>query len=346
MRVIVETQSNPLFRGQHSEQSFDQRGGLCQVGHGNVVVTTDEIDCQYLEYWQQLGFTLPTLIQAGSFDPALTLSELIVAKPAVQQDIKLAVNGSPARIELFWVAECDIQLSEVLNIPLYCNPAVSIEYACKYRFKQFCNAVGLRTAPWIGGVSIEEVVESYRRSDLAHGPALIKAANSTGGLNLGTIVWIDSATDLANNLDKLANLVTPLVVEQAVDVWSEVTVHWEIHDDGVFTIIGIFDQLAKNHSYAGAGLPTTLPLRLQQSILHDLQTRFIPALQEINAKGFFCCDILILQDETVLWTDFNPRKGAILYVYDMVRRLGVAQGWQYEQMPYVWQPSFWYTRSV
>lgn len=331
-RVVVESQNNPLFRGKESEQAFDQRGGLCQVGEGDIVVTTSPIDPTYLKYWKGLGFTLPLLIEAGPFDPRYTLSELIAQSASVQERIKTAVNGSLARIEPFWVDSCDAMLPTILGIPIYCNPEFFIEYACKYRFKQLCEEVGLLTAPWVGGFSVEEVIEAYRRSDFKDLPALIKAANSTGGLDLGTIVWAESADELAANRERLGGLMMPLVVERAMDVWTEVTIHWEIFEDQNHRVIGVFDQHAENHSYAGAGLPTSLPRHLQQRIIADLEGRLIPAMKRLKAKGFFCCDLLVLENECILWTDFNPRKGAILYIHDMALRLGMAQGWSPEQM--------------
>lgn len=336
MRVIIETQSNPLFRGQESEQVFDQRGGLCQVGQGHIVVTTNQIDPEYQRYWQGLGFTMPTLIQAGPFDPSYTLSELIANKPDVQEEILSSVNGTPARIEPFWVTECDLVLPDILGIPFYCNPDVFIEYACKFRFKKFCDEVGLATAPWVGGYTIDEIVGAYQRSEFASSPALVKAANSTGGLDLGTMIQVNSAAELASQPEKLNGLLAPLIVEQSVDIWAEVTIHWEIGEDGVYRIIGIFDQFAKNSSYAGASLPTTLSKYLQKSIKRELVTRFIPPLQELRATGFFCCDLLVMEDGTVLWTDFNPRKGAILYIHDMVERLGQVMNWESGTMPNVW----------
>jgi hypothetical protein len=82
-RVLIETQSNKIFRGLESEQDYDQRGGLCQVGEGDIIIVTNSIDPNFLNYWKSLGFSLPEIIVAGPFDKNLTLSQLIISKEKV-----------------------------------------------------------------------------------------------------------------------------------------------------------------------------------------------------------------------------------------------------------------------
>lgn len=331
VRVVVDTQSNKLFRGSKEEQDYDQRG-LCQAGKGDVLVTTSPIDPDYLRYWAKLGFTLPTFVNAGPFDENCTLAELVAHKPDVQEQIRSAVNGLPARIELFWVTHGDTALQDVLNIPAYCNIEASIRFACKHAFKLLCDEIGLGTAPWVGGHSIDEALEAYQRSNFAEDPVLVKAANSTGGVELGAMKRFNSADHLAKAREEISGFSMPIVIERIMDIAAEATVHWEIDTQSRTHVIGVFDQLSKNYSYAGTALPTALPPVLQSKIRQELIHKFVPALQKVEARGFFCCDVLIMDDGTVLWTDLNPRKGAILYVYDMTRRLAAAHGLSHSQL--------------
>lgn len=328
-RVIIETQTNSLFRGSEGEQNYDQRGGLCQVGAGHVVVTTNEIDTKFLEYWRGLGFSLPRLITAGPFDPQCTLTELIARSPEVQRQILKAVNGSSARLELFWVDPGDAVLPHLLGIPVYGNIDLSVNCANKCAFKVLCEEIGLLTAPWVCAHSVEEVLTAYQSAPFALRPVLVKAANSTGGVSLGAIKHYVSAASLETSVDELRALEFPLVIEEMLDVNQEVTIHWELDETGSARIIGIFDQLTNNYSYSGAVLPTKLSSEIQERIRRDLSDKLIPWLQLRKGKGFFCCDILVDVLGQAWWTDFNPRKGAILYVYDMVRRLGESRGVAY-----------------
>ena len=72
-RIIIDSQSSRLFVGVEVEQNYDQRGGLCEVGEGHLIITINPIDQSYLNYWSDtLGFTLPTFLVAGPFDPKYT----------------------------------------------------------------------------------------------------------------------------------------------------------------------------------------------------------------------------------------------------------------------------------
>ena len=64
-RIILDTQSNRHFRGVPLEQMYDQRGGPCQLDDTGIVITTEPIDPEWLEYWQGLGFTLPQFSLPG-----------------------------------------------------------------------------------------------------------------------------------------------------------------------------------------------------------------------------------------------------------------------------------------
>ena len=320
-RVIIETQSNRLFVGSRAEQAYDQRGGLCEVGAGHVVVTTEPYDPDYLDYWKRAGFSLPTLIAAGPFDPACVITDLIARNPVTQSEILQSVNGSPARIEPFWVEKGDLALSETLGIPTYSNIAVCAELACRFSFKQMCERLELPTAPWVGGHTVEEIIDKCRWFSFSAEPVLAKAANCTGGIELGTMLRFSNFADMSAHEETLRGLQFPLVIEHILPDVSEVGVHWEISETGEAHFIGIFDQLSRNFSYAGAAFPSIISDMARDRILEDLRERFMPELVRRQAKGFFCCDVLINSSEDIFWTDFNPRKGAILYIFHMVERL-------------------------
>ncbi|MEY3784414.1 MAG: hypothetical protein RLZZ230_736 [Candidatus Parcubacteria bacterium] len=208
-RVLIETQSNKLFQGCEAEQDYDQRGGLCQVGEGHVVVVTNPIDTDYLTYWQGLGFTLPKIIVAGPFDKKCTLANLIVSKESVLREIKEAVGDSDARLEFFWIEESERNLAAVLKVSPYCNFDVSINLACKYVFKKTCESLGLNTAPWVGAHSAKELVQVTQSFFSPGNNVLIKASNGTGGISLGGIRNVATHDELIANLPFIDLMITP-----------------------------------------------------------------------------------------------------------------------------------------
>ncbi len=320
-RVLIETQSNKLFCGCEAEQDYDQRGGLCQVGDGHVILVTNPIDPAYLRYWKDLGFSLPEIIVAGPFNEKQTLSQHIVTKEQVRSKIYEAIGGSQARLEFFWIEESERNLADILQVYPYCNFDVSIKFSCKRVFKEICETVNLNTSPWVGANSTEELIARTRSFFSTGNSVLIKASNGTGGINLGSILKVSTYEDLIANLSHVNKMITPLVAEKVIDVVSEVSVHWEINDKGEVSIIDIFDQLTTNFSYTRTAYPSTVSIEIQKKIYDDLRERLIPFLLSHKARGYFCCDLLIDNQNVVYWTDFNPRKGAILYVYDMTKRL-------------------------
>ena len=322
IRIIVDTQSNQLFRGIEMEQEYDQRGGLCQVGAGHIVVTTNPIDQEYLEYWQELGFSLPTLLVAGPFDPRYTLSELIISKPALQKEILSLVKGRPARLEFFYIEESEKKLAEVLGIPPYCNFKVSIPLSRKVAFKQVCQQISLPTPSWKICHTKKALLEKGR-SFLDKGKrVLIKTNTGTGGLACGGMEKAESIRELEETVSSIDLEKGPFVIEELIEEkMADVAIHWEITPDRHLHIIGLFNQFSTNFSYQGSSFPVQIPFPLQELIKKQLKEKLFPYLLERKALGYFCCDIVIDKEGNPYWVDFNPRKGAILYVYDMTRRL-------------------------
>lgn len=325
VRVIVDTQSNRLFRGVEMEQNYDQRGGLCQVGAGHVVITTNPINNEYLEYWQNLGFSLPHLLTAGPFDTTRTLSELIMSKPNIKQDIKSLVKGKRARLEFFCIEETERRLACELGIPAYCNFDVSIQLAKKNIFKEVCETVGLPTPFWLPIHSNEQVAKEIRRI-LDHNPVLVKATDGTGGISCGGMFKIEKEDDIGPVALLLQRSTEKFYLESMVaDKTGEISLHWEINDRGYIKIIDIFDQLSKNFSYSGVSYPSDLPFPTQCLIEEQLMKKLGPYLVKMGGRGNYCCDIVIANHTTPYWIDLNPRKGAIVYVHDMVKRVSEAR---------------------
>jgi hypothetical protein len=338
-RVLIETQSNKIFRGLESEQDYDQRGGLCQVGEGDIIIVTNPFDSDFLNYWRSLGFSLPEIIVAGPFDKNLTLSQLIISKEKVVEKIHSTIGDSDSRLEFFWIEESERDVARMLGIKPYCNFDVSLNLACKHAFKKLCEMLGLKTAPWVGASSSGELVEVTKNFFDANQGVLIKASNGTGGTSLGCIRKIMTHDDLVKNIELVSSMLTPLVAEKMLDIMAEVSIHWEINDNGEVTIIDIFDQLACDFSYVGTAYPSILDSNFKDKITFDLVNKFAPYLLKLNAKGYFCCDILIDYNGDVFWTDFNPRKGAIIYVYDMAKRLAKVH-FSESQKYYFWHEHF------
>jgi len=321
-RVILDSQSNRHFRGVALEQAYDQRGGICQAGAGDIVVTTDPILPDFLAYWESLGFDLPEFFVAGPFDPECTLSHLVLRNGALQEQIKSRLNGEPARLEFFCIEESERQVARALGIAPYCNFDIAIPLSRKPRFKRLFQEIGLRTPAWFVCRSREDIVRQGALLLASGRGFLIKADDGTGGIACGGMQRIEESDQLLV-LDSVdGRFGDEFFIEEIIPRSTEVSLHWEMQTSGETRLIGVFEQLSRDFGYFGVVWP---PRNVQKDvicrIMDDAEQKFWPALRALGALGFFCCDIILDATGAHYWVDFNPRKGAILYVRDMVQRL-------------------------
>lgn len=321
-RIILDTRSNRFIRGRDVEQNCEQRAGLCQVGEGHLVVTRNPIDPEYLDYWKQLGFTLPHFITVGTGDPRFTLSELLLQRKEVQAQIKAWAKNTPARLEFGYIESCEAEVARLLEIPAYCNFDLSLHLSRKIPFKNLCATIGLPTPIWwIGGEdfqSYEQIKDKLRSQSLL----LIKMNEGTGGISCGSMFTVRTVAEFEDVVESLIQTKESFLIEEALEHKSyEVAVHWEIQESGEMRVLGVFEQLSQDWSYIGVAFPSLLPQAIEQMILTQLQEQLGPYLLQQRGLGYYCCDLIIDQDNQPSWIDFNPRKGAIIYVWEMVRRL-------------------------
>jgi len=325
-RVIIDTQSNRLFRGNEMEQDYDQRGGLCQAGENDVVITTNPINSHYLRYWECLGFGLPHLLTAGPFDSRFTLSELIINNSPLRQELEHIVGNSESRLEFFTIEESERQLAVELGITPYCNFDVSVPLSRKNNFKIMCQEIGLPTPIWEVCSYGTDFLNQGRVFLEKHSHFLLKVDDGTGGISCKGMAKIENEGDLLAVAKQIKNFGSNMVLEKIVqDKAFEVSIHWEVTADGELKIVDIFGQIADNFAYVGAFYPA-VDETIEAKIWKQFMDIFAPFLRSKGALGFYCCDILVSDKGEVYWIDFNPRKGAIIYVHSMTTRIAKYHG--------------------
>ena len=321
MRIIVDSQSNSLFRGSALEQSYSQRGGLCEVGDEHIVVCREEVDPDYLAYWRSIGFTLPKLVMVHPDGPddTGTLSELLAEDEGAQAEILRHVGGCAARIEFFTIAETEQRLLEKLPIPGYCNSTFSIQFESKPAFRRLACHLGL---PQIDG-AICRSFEDLRRFALPRlqrgQRVIVKSERGTGGLACGGMQVLADLRDLENVPESVKFLGQEFLAEEVVEgVHTEASLQWEITESGEISSTAMAQQLAPQFGYIGTCWPPDLPAEKSAVFEARVRDQLGPAIRALGARGFFCCDLIV--DPREHWMDFNPRKGAIRYILQMVQR--------------------------
>jgi len=320
MRILIDSQSNPLFRGSPLEQSYGLRGGLCEGGKEDVVIVYRPFDPEYLRYWQSLGFDLPFIFVTKSDDLSETLSELIIKDNALCERLKaLAEKNGNARLEFFCIEEPERELARHLGIKAYCNFDFSLSFSRKPRFRKFCLDHGI---PVVEGEICRDLsdLKKFALPLFQRGERIIvKSEDGTGGIPCGGAIKIDPQDNLEQSFHQLKSPGNEFVAERIIKFPQEISIHWEITESGLARIIGIQDQISHNLGYSGIVMPSAREKDVLDRIKFTLTSKLIPNFLEMKAKGFFCCDVIVSPEEH--WMDFNPRKGAALYVRKMTDRL-------------------------
>lgn len=321
-RIIIDAQSNRLFQGSDMEQSYDQRAGLCQVGKGNMVLTTMPVDSDYLKYWSDIGFSLPKMVVAGPFEADKSLSNHIINKPSIQKEIKDFVADEQARLEFFCIEDTERQVSEVLEIDAYCDFSSMKNWTKKSYFKKICEKIDLPTILWSNGDDNGKKI-SWIKSQLKLGyNVLLKADDGTGGIACGGMLKISNENDLSSQemqkwLNSDVNFYGEILIPELA---GEISIHWEINEEGKLVYVKFFTQMSQDFSYKGAySIESDNPLI--EKIEKEFREKLFPCLANEGGKGFYCCDILVDKSGNHYWTDLNARKGAILFVSSFVERM-------------------------
>lgn len=327
MRIIIDTQSNALLRGSPVEQRYDQRGGLCQVGAGHLVLTTDPVDSDYLDYWRGLGLTLPRLLAVGPAEEGRTLSELVRENAGARAAIREAARAGDARLEFYCLEETERDLARVLDLPAYCSFDISLTYASKLAFKDLCAELGLDTVPWFHHPDQAALVAEGTRRLAAGRPVLVKAEYGMGGIGCGGLALPRTARELERAVWRMGGLGGGrLFLEELLSPLArELSVHWECTGTGEVRDVAVFEPLSRNCTYMGTTFPVDPEDPLAAAAARAVRERFGPGMVARGALGFYCCDVLAAADGTLYWNDFNPRKGASIYVRDMARRVAGAR---------------------
>lgn len=314
-----------MFLEDPSEQAYDQRAGLCNAGEGDLVVTTNPFDPEYLAYWEGLGFTLPHLINAGPYEPGKCLSDLIAAKQSVQSAIaELIKDPSQVSLEVFTVFPPEKQLVDILGVSPYFNAEFGEIYGHKLNFKKLCKKIGIPGLPFV------ELTSDTTWGDLeaalgglSHIPTLpgflAKGVYGTGGIAHGAMKRLHAPQDLDSLPDG------EFYVEPLIEIDQEVSTHWEITDSGLVVPIGFFNQIAENTSYKGVSYPY-VPLNGSEKSLETNTNILTSELAALGGLGQMCCDVIESPDGQLFWSDLNVRKGAVYYIWSAVSKLPFLSG--------------------
>ncbi len=322
-KIIIDARGSRLFRGSEVEQDHDQRGVFCHGNDTDLAITTNPVDPDYITYWKKLGFGIPRLLIAGPYNPRYTLSELIFQRTDIMDEIRAFAAQDSVRIEFSMIEDTESRLAKALGIPAYCNFDISIGLSRKIPFKNLCKTLGLPTAPWIYDSNPQRMIGQARKQISAGVPLLFKLDDGTGGIPCGSMLKADNMKTFEETAERVISSGLTYFAEEFIhDKTADVDILWEITENREIIVQAVGDLISRNCSYDGVCCPAmTISSETRDMIMYQLKNILGPWLIRHQAKGFFVCDIVVDRHGVPLWTDFNPRKGGTLYIWEMVRRL-------------------------
>ncbi len=316
-KIFIDSQSSNLFIGQRSEQAYDARA-LALAREGDIVITTSPIDPEYLSYWKSLGFSLPSLWNAGPYQSDKCLSTLILNNEEIKRDLS-ALNKEQYELHFFGtVRGVEDQLTQALGFLAYVN----FDFADRYRNKEIAKGLfiesGVPTLPYVSSSDADFSFEKVVRA-LGKGPYLAKDNYGSGGKKLNTI--FEFSNEKGFNAIPFVNF----IVEGKIDLHTEIALDWEISHGGRPTLTTRRQQLSIDDSFCGTKFPIILPESLS-SKLNDEYAKLVENIGNKGGLGNMSCDILIDTDMNTWWSDLNPRKAASHYVCQAVKDMMKMRG--------------------
>ncbi len=311
-RIFIDSQSASLFIGQPQEQAYDGRA-LALAREGDIIVTTSPIDQEYISYWKNLGFSLPTFMVAGPYQNDKCLSTLILNHEGVQRELQ-SLNKEDYELHFFGtVMGSEDRVAEALGIAPYVNFVFADTYRNKEKAKHLFMEAGIPTLPYISSsdadFSFEKIVEV-----LGKGPYLAKDHLGSGGKNLGTIFEFSTEEELNKIPTK------NFIVEAKIKLYGEIALDWEITAYGKVHLNTKREQISINDSFCGTRFPVDMEDWFADKLNEEYE-RFIAVIIKKGGLGHMSCDILIDSDMNTWWSDLNPRKAASHYVCQAVKDL-------------------------
>lgn len=288
------------------------------------------LDMNALEWTKRIArITVPGM-------PAKSLTHSIVQHPEYVKKIKEHItNSNNTFIEFFRVAEEEIELSRLLDVPIYGLSASAINLNTKSAARKLFAEVGMNIPRGFEDLfSLEEIFQKLRIlfSQSQVKKTVIKVNDAGSGLGFiftnrdempDTFIAFDEHVQkkLGDTYDLVMEGIskTGAVAEeylQAKEVVSP-SAQFEIKPDGRVINLATHDQILHGVEYIGVNFPAHEEYRIQ---IMDAGYKIAQAAYKKGAMGIFAIDFLLtrnsVDDPWKLWCiEINARKGGTNHTY-------------------------------
>ena len=347
--VVVPSISYPVseLRKMTAVQSYEERmlflvlllaDPLVRI----VFVTSEKVDPATLDYYLRF---LPDqadarrrLSMVATDDPSIgSLSEKVLARPAVLEMLRAAIGGAPdGGMVPFNVTSVEQDLADVLGVPLLGPRPELVWLGSKSGSRQVAVEAGVQVLPGVEDVyslvELAKAIAGLRHVRPQAEAVVIKLNNGFSGKG-NAIIELDgladpltaSSTVFCSEEESWPSFEPKLEAEGAiveevvrVDGLRSPSVQLQIAPNGEIEVLSTHDQILggpQNQVYLGCRFPARAEYRL---VIQTEALKVARVLASRGVTGAFGIDFLVFGDKVTL-SEINLRMGGTTHPYWMTR---------------------------
>lgn len=315
---------NMTFKGIHVVPgviNYDQRG-IVFADKGDIVITNNTFDRDYLQYLSDLGYEIDSLLFIHPNSSTLKTWNSIFTSKEVKKALS-QVDREKYFIDVYIPTELDGRLSRALNFDHCNNWNLSEKYGTKSGFRLFASEAGLPIAKGFSNVkTVIEVKKCIKKLFKTVDKIVIKVDDGISGYG-NTVISKTEYEDFISDDAFFEHYLKPIrwdiVGKGVVEAWieggnisSSILLHIE---NDVYTVVCHQDQLlVDGDKWAGCLYPHSMKRNSTQ--LEKLMRYIDRSAKYLIEKGFwgyYSFDTLETIHDEIYFIEANMRKIGSFY---------------------------------
>ncbi len=331
-KIIVH---NLTFRGIEvvpGVLDFDQRG-IIYANSGDVIVTKNKPEQDYLDYLQNLGWDFKDVTFLSPSSQENYVYNSVFKDKALISKLSKYKGFS---IDTYNATSDEDEFSRKVKLPSSFNCSVSQKYGTTSGFRRLCKMLGINVARGVEGVSsIDDAIkivgdifaDGYEKLAIKIDEGISGAGNTI--IDKEEFSRLNSA-EKRSVIDQAMNKLTQAGEHSAAvfegwisNVVASPSVQVEVFPDGEYEIVSMHDQLLEGIEqwYIGCAYPPSSISDEQSKRLKKDVKIIVDQLSREGYYGFLGLDTIINRDGDIYWVEANARKTGTFYPKTIAERL-------------------------
>lgn len=326
-KVILHNLTHPYNSFNPKVFNFDQQG-IFFAEPGDIVVTREKISQDYLKFLEGIGFDFKNVSFLWSNKELNNFDSIFRDKDLLGRLKRKIANPSDYFLDAYVPGSLEKSFAGALGINFYHNPDHFHIWGAKSFFRKTAKEIGLPVASGSEDIKNRSDFLLAGLKILKNGFAdlIVKQDESLAGVGSKILTPKEFFKAWRNFEDFKAEL-----VEQGIKIGAEsgfilekwfsdprlsATIYFQIDKTKKLKLLFAGEQIPASNQRKIIGLKSGdfLPLETRNKMAEQAEL-FGRWLLESGFSGDFNLDVLVFADGSLIWTDFNPRKGLSIYPY-------------------------------